>query len=630
MATAKSIEAQRQMFLEARLALNEDRLEDFHRLRVTLDSYPLSPYLDIWHAYREIAGGNDAAVQAVLAAHADVPEALDLHISWIESLAERGQWPQVAAHIGDFSGTSAALAEIAMVSRWRSGSQKEAMKQFSLRWQLGRKVSDFAQPLYKAWKKRGHPTLAELWGKIITLAAQGQWRQVKRLSTSLSKKHQGWLQYWRRVQNDPEKALADWQGDISPKLARRILSDGLNRLSRRNVLTAWELLHGLDAEVIAKQIGDSTYAGFERSIALRGARQHLLLAEGWLAGLPAAKQNEETRAWLARLNLLYHDWRGALATMEAMPAGERGQSRWLYWRARALQETGRGGEALPLFAELASERGYYSFLSAERLGLPPRFDISPIETSEALSQQVSSEPAVLRAYEWFQIGDTGKAIREWNRAFAGASKERWRAAAAVASSWDWHDRVIQAAYRAGEKDALHDRFPMGFESAVREAAKQTGLSPAMIWSIIRQESAFNRRALSRSGARGLMQLMPRTARDVAKQRGVPVGDLFAPEKNIELGSHYLAEMLERFGGNPALAAAAYNAGPNRVGQWLERTPFESGEAWIEVIPFNETRRYVQQVMAFIAVYEWRQAKQVSSISDRINSMADKRDVSLKE
>ena len=625
-----SIEAQRQMFIEARIALNQDRLDDFRRLRVALDDYPLAPYLDIWQAYREIDAGNDAAVLAVLVEHADVPEALELHVAWVESLAGRGEWPQVANHIGDFSGTAAILSEIAMLSRWYVGRQEEAMKQFSLRWQQGRKLTAMVEPLHKAWKKQGHPTLGERWGRIITLAGQGKWRQVDKLASALSRKHRGWLKQWRRVQNDPERALAKWPAGIDPRLARRMMSDGLNRLSRKNVLTAWELLHKLDSAVIDEDIGRRAFAAFERSIALRAARQHLLLAAGWLAGLPAAKQNEETRAWLVRLNLLYHDWQGALAVMETMPAGEARKGQWLYWRAKALEEVGRAKEAAPLYAELATERGYYSFLSAERLGLPPRFDMTPIEAPEDIVQAVAGEPAVRRAFEWLRLDETGKAIREWNRSFAGASEERWRAAAAIASSWGWHDRVIQAAYRAGEQDALHDRFPTGFEPAVMAAAERTGLPPELIWSIIRQESAFNRRALSSAGARGLMQLMPRTARDMAREHGVELGDLFSPEKNIELGSLYLAEMLERFDGNSALAAAAYNAGPRRVGEWLERTPFESPEAWIEAIPFNETRRYVQQVMAFVAVYEWRQAKQISSVSGRINSSAEKVDVSLKE
>jgi soluble lytic murein transglycosylase len=202
--------------------------------------------------------------------------------------------------------------------------------------------------------------------------------------------------------------------------------------------------------------------------------------------------------------------------------------------------------------------------------------------------------------------------------FAGASPEQWKVAAHLAASWGWYDRTIQAAYRAGENNALADRFPMGFELYIMRASKQTDLEPAFVWSIIRQESAFNIQAVSRAGARGLMQLRPGTARDIAKRNKLKNGDLFSPEINIRLGTLYLSEMAKYFGGNPALAAAAYNAGPHRVRSWMKRTPFDAAEAWIEAIPFNETRRYVQQVMAFVSVYEWRQAKIPSSLTERLN------------
>ena len=177
--------------------------------------------------------------------------------------------------------------------------------------------------------------------------------------------------------------------------------------------------------------------------------------------------------------------------------------------------------------------------------------------------------------------------------------------------------------------ALEARFPLAFEEAVISAAKESGLSRSSIWSIIRQESAFNHQARSYVGAKGLMQLMPRTASAVAKSLNMRSRhpDLFSPEINVRLGSTYLAQMKERFG-SLALAAAAYNAGPHRVSRWLGRTTFEIPEAWVEAIPFNETRRYVQQVMAFMAVYEWRQSKTPGSMIARIGREVEK--VSLNE
>jgi soluble lytic murein transglycosylase len=614
---AAAIDEDRESFLQAQKALKKNNLETYKQLRAGLNSYPLTPYLDIWHTLKQLDKGNDSAVKKILLQHREIPEASNLHVAWMKNLAERGQWPQIAQHFNDFPRMSSRLPEIAMVLRWRTGDQKEALKLLSKRWQQAKKISDYTQPMFQAWKKLGHPTTAERWQRIATYAKRGKWRKVKQLAKPLSKKEQGWINYWQSMQNNPAKALNSWQKGMTPRLASKILSDGLKRISRTDALIAWQALQKLDTTANA-EIGETTVFKMKRRIALRAAKQHLLVAATWLDELPKNLKNEETRAWQARLYVLFHDWEKVQQAIATMPATEQRQSRWIYWRARVLEIAGNKQTALPLFAELAAGRGYYSFLSAEHLHLPLVFKASGIKVPDTESKTLSQNPAIRRAYEWLQLGKISKASREWWLFFADSSPEQWKVAAHLAASWDWHDRTIQAASRAGEKNALISRFPMGFELQVRQASKKTGLEPAFIWSIIRQESAFNRQAVSRAGARGLMQLMPRTARGVIKKHKLKRGDIFSPEMNIRLGTLYLSEMMKRFGGNPALAASAYNAGPHRVNTWLKRTPFDSAEAWIEAIPFNETRRYVQQVMAFISVYEWRQAKIPGNLTSRIN------------
>jgi soluble lytic murein transglycosylase len=139
------------------------------------------------------------------------------------------------------------------------------------------------------------------------------------------------------------------------------------------------------------------------------------------------------------------------------------------------------------------------------------------------------------------------------------------------------------------------------------------LDPAVSLAIMRQESNFDVSIVSPSGARGLMQLMPATARSVARRLGEPTSEFLLttdPGHNMRMGTAYLAEVLGKFDNSVPLAAAAYNAGPNRVSQWLADNgdPRVSGQDmidWIEMIPFNETRNYVQRVLENIVVYQAR-------------------------
>lgn len=612
-----AIEQDREWFLQAHRALQQDNLKTFKQLRARLDSYPLTPYLDIWFTHKQLDKGNDLAVEKALRQHREIPEVRELHDARIRKFAKHGQWPDVARHLNDFPGTASRLPVIAIASQWHMGQKKEALEWFSKRWQQAKKIPDYISPVFQAWKRLGHPTNADRWQRIAMYAKRNKWSKAKQLARPMSEKDRQWVNYWQSMQRNPARALNRWQQNMPVWMAQAILSDGLNRISRSDALEAWQALQKLET-VISKQLGEGAVAGIRRRIALRAARQYLQVAADWLDGLPERLKNEETRAWQARLHILFHDWQRLQQVIAAMPPGQQLQSRWVYWRARSLEKTGDKQAAESLFADLATSRGYYSFLSAEHLSRPLIIEATEIEVPEAIRQGLLQNPAIERTYEWLQLGKMLKASREWDIIFADASPEQWRAAAYLAASWGWYDRTIQAAYRAGEHNALIDRFPMAFEPQVLKAAKKTGLKPELIWSIIRQESAFNQRAVSRAGARGLMQLMPRTARDVARRHKLSSKNLFSPARNIRLGTLYLSEMKKRFGGNPALAAAAYNAGSRRVSSWLKRTPFIEAEAWIEAIPYNQTRRYVQQIMAYISVYEWRQAKTPGSLKTRIS------------
>ena len=617
-ATNASIEQQRQRFKLARKALKKNDMVTFHRLKKGLGNYPLTPYLNIWHARKELEQDNDKLVINVLDRHADVPEVINLRVAWIKKLAKREAWPQIAELLDKHPSDIRRLPEISMLLGYYSGAKEIALQQFSQRWIKGKKISELAKPLHRYWLKQGLPTMEQRWQRIETLARQGKWKKINTVAAELPEREREWITYWRKLQKEPEKQLSRWPGSITATASMAMLNDGLIRLSRADPVKAREQLLRIKKKE-RKQLDESFFNSLEKSIALRAAKHHMPEAALWLHKLPETEQDNDTRAWRTRLHLLKQDWKQVATSIAAMPAQEQQQSNWTYWKARSLEESGFHKEAAALFSTLARSRGYYSFLSAERVGQPFTLAAADFKAGEPEIELITQIPSIIRAREWLQLGNNNKASREWHFALSGSSPKTWEAAAALAYSWEWHDQVIRAAFKADRLDALEQRFPLAHKKAVLKASDQTGLSSSTVWSIIRQESAFNHKATSYVGARGLMQLMPRTAKAVAKRLKLKSRrpDLFSPATNIRLGATYLAEQKKRFG-NLALASAAYNAGPHRVSKWLERTPFDAAQAWVEAIPFNETRRYVQQVMAFVSVYEWRQEKTASSLSTRLN------------
>lgn len=610
-----SVAEQRELFEQAKVALNNNDLRTYDELKTQLYGYPLLPYLDIWTARKSLKKGDDSTVPEIISRHSDVPESINLRVAWLKHLAKKGQWNKISNHLDQYTADKKRLPEIAMVSLWKRNMKEEALTQFSKRWIKAKRISGYSTALYHAWQKAGHPTKDERWLRIAHHANDGKWKRIYSEKRHLSRGEQKLIAYWQKLQKRPETLLTSWPDKVEPLPARLILADALIRLSRSDVEKAWFLAQQLRAR---NELPDEIMAELAQKIALRAARQHNPLAIAWLHSLPEQVQTEDTRSWLTRLLIIQQKWQATITAIDAMPIEERQKSNWLYWKARALEESGNRDLADPLYLLLANERGYYSFLSSEKLGLPLKLHSQMAPVSDAEIDTFIATKAIRRAYEWLQIGNSNKASREWHYALQGQSEATWRAATAVAFNWNWLDQTIRSAFKAKALDALDARFPLGYENAVISASKESGLAPSSIWSIIRQESAFNHQAVSYVGAKGLMQLMPRTARGVAKRLKMKTRrpDLFSPETNIRLGSTYLAEMKARFG-NLALAAVAYNAGPHRVSRWLSRTSFDSAEAWIEAIPFNETRRYVQQVMAFITIYEWRQSKQPSSLTARI-------------
>ena len=127
-------------------------------------------------------------------------------------------------------------------------------------------------------------------------------------------------------------------------------------------------------------------------------------------------------------------------------------------------------------------------------------------------------------------------------------------------------------------------------------------------------------ARSSAGALGLMQLMPATAQYTAKLLNLPPHNdkaLLTPAYNIQLGSGYLRYVLNKFGGNPVLATAAYNAGPGRVRQWRPNGTAMPVDLWVEAIPFNETRKYVQNVMTYSVLFDYRLQRPIQTLSQRM-------------
>ena len=230
---------------------------------------------------------------------------------------------------------------------------------------------------------------------------------------------------------------------------------------------------------------------------------------------------------------------------------------------------------------------------------------------------------MIRARELFLVGLDGRGRSEWQAAISSLDAEQKLQAAILARRWDWHSRAIAAAASAGKLDDLELRYPLPYQSTFQRYSAEAQIPSTWAYGVARSESLFMRDVRSRAGAVGLMQLMPATGRAVAREIRLPytgLNTLTDPQHNIRLGTTYLGQMTERFGGNRVLATAAYNAGPHRVVKWLPADGSLDARIWIENIPFNETRKYVRRVLEAETIFHWRMTGQARRLSDQLTSV----------
>jgi soluble lytic murein transglycosylase len=305
---------------------------------------------------------------------------------------------------------------------------------------------------------------------------------------------------------------------------------------------------------------------------------------------------------------------------QEVPADQRDDSRCRFWDARARLETGDLEQSNQKLTELALEANYYGFLAADLLNFP--YTICPEEpnVTQAQIDALSVLPGFQRALELRKAGIPNWSRSEWKIAVRPLDREGLRTAAALSTRENWPDMAIFALGNSGDLRWYEWRFPLEYAGLVEEQASKRNLDSAWVMGLMRSESAMAEDALSSAGARGLMQVMPGTAKLLAKQHSfnyTGLQQLMQAENNIEFGTAYLRDLLNRFGDNEVLVTGSYNAGPHVVDRWLAERKTDDPSIWVETLPYFETRDYIPRVLAFSTIYDWRMQRPVTRVSSRM-------------
>ena len=599
--------ASRSAFVEAERSPPKSS-KAWERLRNDLGGYPLFPYVELARLRAE------SEIEAFLKRYDGEPVTFRLQKQWLRQLASRREWRKFIEWYP--GGPSVDLQCHHARALLETGDESGALSAAERLWMSGKSRPKACDPVFAVWLEsdRFSPSLA--WERIGLAMARGNLRLSRYLERFLDPSDRQLAVTWRAIHKNPRRTSAvELDGD--PSRVEAVLVHGLERLARRDPAAAVKALAQVEARF---ELGGAAHSAIARRIGLSFASRHQPQAIDWLWRVDAAHADEHMLRWRTAAAVLHSRWDEVIKGIAAMPEEERGRERWTYWRARALEATGRVDEARADFESLARERDFYGFLAADRLGAEYRFNHRPLEVATDIGERVAAMPAVRRALEFLALDRRVDARREWHALIRDLGEEELEAASWIAWCRDWYGRAILTIARTEEQDDLELRFPIAYRGAVESASSREDLSPATVYAIIRQESAFVSGARSPAGALGLMQIMPRTGRMLMRTTGRRLrttNQLLVPELNVELGTHYIRSLLSETGGRFALAVASYNAGPGRVRSWLPVEGEVEAAVWIDNIPFTETRRYVRRVLAYNAIYEHRLGRQPTRLSEHL-------------
>ncbi|HBI22437.1 MAG TPA: lytic murein transglycosylase, partial [Legionella sp.] len=358
-------------------------------------------------------------------------------------------------------------------------------------------------------------------------------------------------------------------------------------------------------------MSDAQEQQFLAHLALFKAMRNEPDAARWFAKVKPAFYNETLLEWEMRFALTHHQWRKVVYLISK--SANRREPNNQYWMARALEALGEKETSSALYKQLAAKRSYYGFLASLKLKQKPSFEneyTPPSSDSLLLYKPITDQIKAL--YLSHQIVDASKLLNDFVSELP--KPEKSALAYWVANHLHWHGKSIYLSNNDALNNQLSLRFPLAYQDSVREYGKNYQIPPAFIYAVIRQESAFQEGISSPAGANGLMQLMPATARHIAKQARIPYTEqkqLFTSQKNIHIGTAYLQQLSKQFHQHPILMAAAYNAGPRQVNYWLKHHAPKEMDIWIETLPWRETRNYLKNIMAFYAVYQYRMKERPS-------------------
>ena len=586
-------------FLTARDAFRAGDRNKLERATNQLGNHELASYVENYRLRMAMDQGDSASLRSFFERNEKSYVVEKLRADWVRWLGKRSTWNDIDSEYPKLLAPEADVTCYSQQARL-ARNDKTVVDEVEKQWLTLLEPPEACRPLLDNLVGNQRLSSDDVWNRArrqleinrptwarttLNYLPDSQMPDSKALDTAL---------------NNPVGFLArqsgNWQANRSN---RELAAFAVQRIAANDPRAAADALETLKAKL---QEPEKQWAWGQ--IALQGAKKHFPEAVAWYENAGKIALSDDAYQWKVRAALRAKEWGIVHNTILAMPAALAAQPEWVYWLGRAHKAGGRTTDANALFEKIAGQASFYGNLADEELGRPimPPPKARPASAEE--QKAARDNPSIRRALTFFRLEMRTEAVREWNWALRGMDDRELLAAADLAKRNQIWDRAINTADRTKSEHDYSLRFLAPYGEQVRPAARNQSLDDAWVYGLMRQESRFVTSAKSNVGASGLMQLMPATAKWVAKKIGLRDynhGQVNETETNVLLGTSYMRLVMENLDNHPVLASAAYNAGPGRAKKWRAEQPLE-GAIYAETIPFSETRDYVKKVMSNAVYY----------------------------
>ncbi|MFV2955687.1 murein transglycosylase [Citrobacter portucalensis] len=603
-ARADSLDEQRNRYAQIKQAWDNRQMDVVEQMMPGLKNYPLYPYLEYRQITDDLMNQPTITVTNFVRANPTLPPARTLQSRFVNELARREDWRGLLAFSPEKPGTTEAQCNY-YFAKWSTGQTEEAWQGAKELWLTGKSQPNACDKLFGVWRASGTQDPLAYLERIRLAMKAGNTGLVTALAGQMPAQYQTIASAIISLANDPNSVMTFARTTGATDFTRQMAAVAFASVARQDVENARLMIPSL---VQAQQLNDEQTQELRDIVAWRLMGNDVTDEQTkWRDDAIMRSNSTSLVERRVRMALGTGDRRGLNTWLARLPMEAKEKDEWRYWQADLLLERGRDAEAKEILHQLMQQRGFYPMVAAQRLGeeYELKVDKAPANVDSALTQ--GPEMARVRELMYWNMDNTARS--EWANLVTSRTKSEQAQLARYAFNNHWWDLSVQATIAGKLWDHLEERFPLAYKDLFTRYTSGKDIQPSYAMAIARQESAWNPKVKSPVGASGLMQIMPGTATHTVKMFSIPgyssPSQLLDPDTNINIGTSYLQYVYQQFGNNRIFASAAYNAGPGRVRTWLGNSAGRiDAVAFVESIPFSETRGYVKNVLAYDAYYRY--------------------------